>query len=238
MNAIAVDRLVVRRGSREVLKGVSFAVARGDVFALLGGNGAGKSTTLLTLLGLLPVTSGTALVIGDSVAQQPLLARQRIAYLPESANLYEHLDAYENLRYLLALAGRQPSQAAIDDALDQVKLQPEARLRALSGYSKGMRQKTAIALALLRDAPVLLLDEPTSGLDPLAIEEFNGLLKTLAQGGRAILLVTHDLYGACQVANRLALLRDGTLQGEFQTTAGEPLDLRRVMQSFTAQEAA
>ncbi len=237
MSAIKVEKLVVRRGNNAVLKGISFTVAKGEVFALLGGNGAGKSTTLLTLLGFLPVDSGEASILGESVAQQPAAARQRIAYLPESANLYDHLDAYENLRYLLALSGLQPSRADMDAALDRVKLQPEARLRPLAAYSKGMRQKTAIALALLRQAPVLLLDEPTSGLDPVAIDEFNGLLKSLAATGCAVLLVTHDLYGACQVANRIALLRDGSLQGEFHAVNGETIDIKQVMASFSSVEA-
>jgi len=238
MQAITVDQLVVRRGQRDVLKGITFSVAKGEVFALLGGNGAGKSTTLLALLGFLAPVSGRACIMEQSVADAPEAARRHIAYLPEAANLYDHLDAYDNLRYLLALSGRQPARAAIDAALDQVKLQTEARARPLVGYSKGMRQKTAIALALLREAPVLLLDEPTSGLDPLAIDEFNALLKTLAAAGCAVLLVTHDLFGACQVADRIALLRDGRLQGEFQAAAGERIELARVLQSFNNVEAA
>jgi ABC-2 type transport system ATP-binding protein len=238
MYAITTDKLVVRRGQRPVLSGISLQVARGEVFALLGGNGAGKSTTLLTLLGFLQPESGDVRIFDEAVAADPQRARQQIAYLPESASLYNHLDAYENLRYFLALAGREHSQAALDAALDRVALQAEARSRKLQDYSKGMRQKTAIALALLREAPVLLLDEPTSGLDPMAIEEFNRLLKELAANGCAIMLVTHDLYGACQVADRIALLRDGHLKGEFHATPGERIDLERVLRSFNGKEAA
>jgi ABC-2 type transport system ATP-binding protein len=232
MQAIATDKLVVRRGERLVLAGISLQVAPGEVFALLGGNGAGKSTTLLTLLGFLQPESGTVRILGEAVAADPQAARQHIAYLPESASLYNHLDAYENLHYFLALSGREHSQAALDAALDRVALQPEARTRRLQDYSKGMRQKTAIALALLRQAPVLLLDEPTSGLDPVAIEEFNRLVKELAASGCAVMLVTHDLYGACQVADRIALLRDGHLKGEFHATPGERINLDRVLRSF------
>lgn len=238
MQAIDIDKLIVRRGQRLVLSGIDLHVARGEVFALLGGNGAGKSTTLLTLLGFLQPESGEVRVLGDAVAVNPEKARQHIAYLPESASLYNHLNAYENLRYFLALSGRTQAQSAMDQALDRVALQPEARSQKLENYSKGMRQKTAIALALLREAPVLLLDEPTSGLDPLGIEEFNCLLKELAANGCAVMMVTHDLFGACQVADRIALLSDGNLQGEFQAKSGERIDLDQVLQRFNGMVAA
>lgn len=222
-----------------VLSEVSFAVAPGEVYALLGGNGAGKSTTLLTFLGFLAPTGGSVLVGGREVSSDVEAARAQIAYLPEAASLYGHLDAYENLGYFLDLAGRKVTRAALDAALDQVDLPQEARGRRMQSYSKGMRQKTAIALALLRDTPILLLDEPTSGLDPVAIDEFHDMVKALAGAGRTVLMVTHDVYGACQVADRVGLLRRGQLVGSFEATGGAGrIDTETVHAAFAERETA
>jgi ABC-2 type transport system ATP-binding protein len=228
---------LVRDGT-VVLNHVSFAVAPGEVYALLGGNGAGKSTTLLTFLGFLQPSGGEVLVAGQPVASNVEAARAQIAYLPEAASLYGHLDAYENLGYFLDLAGRKVTRAAVDAALDQVALPQAARTRRMQAYSKGMRQKTAIALALLRDTPILLLDEPTSGLDPVAIDEFHGMVKALAAAGRTVLMVTHDVYGACQVADRVGLLRGGRLVGSFEAPAGGRIDTETVHAAFAEREAA
>ena len=228
---------LVREGNR-VLDDVSFTVAPGEVYALLGGNGAGKSTTLLTFLGFLAPSGGSVLVNGRAVAADVEAARAAIAYLPEAAALYGHLDAYENLGYFLDLAGRKVTLAAIDEALDQVALPREARRRRMQSYSKGMRQKTAIALALLRDTPILLLDEPTSGLDPVAIDEFHDMVKALADAGRSVLMVTHDVYGACQVADRVGLLRGGRLVGSFEASSGGRIDTEAVHTAFAARDAA
>lgn len=228
--------LCLVRDGAVVLDNVSFTVAPGEVYALLGGNGAGKSTTLLTFLGFLAPSDGAALVGGQPVASDVAAARAQIAYLPEAASLYGHLDAYENLNYFLDLAGRTVARSAVDAALDQVALPPAARTRRMQSYSKGMRQKTAIALALLRDTPILLLDEPTSGLDPVAIDEFHAMVKTLAAAGRTVLMVTHDVYGACQVADRVGLLRGGRLVGSFAATPGARIDTQTVHDAF-AQRA-
>ena len=187
MTTIVVENLFVNRSGTEVLHGISFTVEPGSVYALLGGNGAGKSTMLLTLLGFLTPDRGSARVLGHDVTQGANLLRQQIAYLPEAATLYPHLSAYENLAYFLDLAGKKTTQAQLDTALDKVGLQPQSRSRHMDSYSKGMRQKVAIALAILRQTPVLLLDEPTSGLDPIAIDEFNTLVRNLAADGKTIL---------------------------------------------------
>jgi ABC-2 type transport system ATP-binding protein len=172
------------------------------------------------------------------VADDVEAARSQIAYLPEAASLYGHLNAYENLGYFLDLAGRKVDRAAMNGALDQVALPQEARGRRMQAYSKGMRQKTAIALALLRDTPILLLDEPTSGLDPVAIDEFHDMVKALASAGRTVLMVTHDVYGACQVADRVGLLRRGRLVGSFEAAAGGRIDTETVHAAFAEREAA
>lgn len=235
---LEAENLSVIRGGRQVLEGIDFAVGRGEIYALLGGNGAGKSTTLLTFLGFLRPGQGSARVFGIEAHGNSASERQRIAYLPESATLYGHLDAYENLAYFLSLAGVALARDAIDAALDRVSLQVAARSRRLANYSKGMRQKVAIALAMLRAAPVLLLDEPTSGLDPLAIDEFNLLVRSLAEQGATILMVTHDVYGACQVARRVGLLQNGRLVGEFTAEPGQPIDTETVHAAFTGRRVA
>ena len=229
--------LSLAREGKRVLDELSFSVAEGEVFALLGGNGAGKSSTLLTFLGFLQADGGQALVNGRDVATDVNAARASIAYLPEAASLYGHLTAYENLDYFLDLAGKQVSRQQSDEALDRVALPVEARSRRLQSYSKGMRQKAAIALALLRETPILLLDEPTSGLDPIAIDEFHGLLATLASNGQTVLMVTHDVYGACQVADRVGLLRDGRLVGSFAADGDERIDTEAVHAAFAGREA-
>ncbi len=231
---LQAEQLCVQRAGKQVLAGVSFAVAAGEVYGLLGGNGAGKSTTLSTFLGFLPAASGRVVVNGRDVGADLVAARRAMAYLPESAALYPHLDARENLRYFLQLAGVECSAAAIDTALDRVALPADARASRLQGHSKGMRQKVAIALAMLRGTDILLLDEPTSGLDPLAIDAFHGLVRGLADAGKAVLMVTHDVYGACQVADRIGLLRGGQLVDEFAAPAGLRIDTDTVHRAFSA----
>ena len=239
MSMLSAQALNVERSGQQVLKDVSFSMEQGEVHALLGGNGAGKSTTLLTLLGFLAPISGSAHVQGRSVHGNVSAARQAIAYLPEAATLYGHLNAYENLRYFLSLAKKDTYQPALDAALDRVALQAEAREKRMQTYSKGMRQKVAIALAILREAPILLLDEPTSGLDPAAIDDFNGLVRDLAEDGRTILLVTHDVYGACHVADRIHLLHKGELVGTFDRPSGmDRIDTEAVHAAFATQAAA
>lgn len=237
-SALEARQLSVQRAGKTVLREVSFSVAPGEVFALLGGNGAGKSTALLTFLGFLTPASGVAHVHGRPVNEQLGEARRSISYLPESATLYGHLSALENLDYFLSLAGLERDPAVIEAALDKVALQRAAWRVRMHTYSKGMRQKVAIALALLRQTPILLLDEPSSGLDPIAIDEFNRVVRELALDGRTVLMVTHDVYGACQVADRIGLLREGVLVGSFDAPAGARIDTEAVHAAFVARQDA
>ncbi len=220
MTIISINNLTVERGGRTVLDALSLSVAAGEIYALLGGNGAGKSTTLSALLGFLKPTSGSMAVAGVDPAANAEGARHKIAYLPENVALYKQLTARENVEYFLALAGETHSSDEIEAAFDAAGLQPEARNRPLGGYSKGMRQKVAIALAVVRQVPVLLLDEPTSGLDPRATADFNALIGTLKDRGTAILMVTHDLLGAADCADRIGFLDRGRIVEEVGRSVG------------------
>jgi ABC-2 type transport system ATP-binding protein len=217
---IQISNLVVERGGRRVLDGLSLAVSAGEIYALLGGNGAGKSTTLSALLGFLKVTSGSLAVADIDPAASADQARHKIAYLPENVALYEHLSARENVDYFLALAAENHSIDEREAAFHAVGLQADARDRRLSGFSKGMRQKVAIALAVVRQVPVLLLDEPTSGLDPRATADFNALIGRLKDRGTAILMVTHDLLGAADCADRIGFLDAGRIDEEVARADG------------------
>jgi len=236
LQPIEMRDVELTRGSRTVLSGLSLDVKAGEIYALLGGNGAGKSTTLSALLGFLTPTSGLIRVCGYDPAAEADAARRRTAYLPENVALYDLLTAHENIAYFMALARAEPERAAIDAALDAAGLQREARDRRVSGYSKGMRQKVAIAMAVLRDVPVLLLDEPTSGLDPRATADFNALLGGLKARGTAILMVTHDLLGAADCADRIGFLAEGRIIEEVHP--GDGIDVLALHHRYGERSAA
>ncbi|KTT72045.1 ABC transporter ATP-binding protein [Sphingomonas endophytica] len=219
-------------GSHRVLDGLSIAVPAGSITALLGGNGAGKSTTLSLLLGFVRPNDGRVTVCGVDPGVEPDHARGRTAYLPENVALYDHLTAVENASYLLALSGNRPSRAAILDAFAAAGLQERAWDARLSGFSKGMRQKVAIAVAWLREVPVLLLDEPTSGLDPQATADFNALLHAIRVRNTAVLMVTHDLLSAVDVADRIGFLERGRIVEEVAATGTERFDIRALRARF------
>jgi ABC-2 type transport system ATP-binding protein len=234
VEAIVIDELVVSYGAHRVLDGLSLRVPAGSITALLGGNGAGKSTTLSALLGFVRAQQGHISVCGIDPGTQPDAARRQIAYLPENVALYEHLTAVENAEYLLALSGERTERSAINAALSSAGLQDRAWNERLSGFSKGMRQKVAIAVALLRQVPVLLLDEPTSGLDPRATADFNRLVQNVRGRGTAILMVTHDLLSAADVADRIGFLESGRLAHEVTAHGPERFDVRALHARFAA----
>ena len=213
-SVVEIRSLSVSFPGKSVLSDLDLRVEKGGIYALLGGNGAGKSTVLSVLLGFLKPSSGEVRVAGVTPWQAPDQARAQLAYLPENVALYEHLTAIENVDYLLSLAGRRQHAAAIGDALRAAGLQESAWQQRLGGFSKGMRQKVAIAIALMREVPLLLLDEPTSGLDPGASADFHGLLESVRARGASVLMVTHDLMGAVEIADRIGVLEHGRIVHE------------------------
>ncbi len=190
---------------------LSLTILPGELLALLGPNGAGKTTTINCLLGFLQPDSGRALIDGLDVAREPLETKRRLAYIPEQVNLYGYFSGVENLAYFSELAGHRYPDTDLRRFLTEAGLQTEAHDRRVSGYSKGMRQKVGIAIALAKQAKALLLDEPTSGLDPSASHEFSQLLRQLRERGVAILMATHDLFRAKQDATRVGIMRHGKL---------------------------
>ncbi|ASK21766.1 ABC transporter ATP-binding protein [Halomonas sp. N3-2A] len=232
MDASAV---ITGYGSKTILQQLDLHIRAGETYALLGANGAGKSTTLSLFLGFLAPRSGSVRVHGIDPIAQPAEARRHIAYIPENVALYEHLSARENVAYLLDLAGQKERQSVIDNALMAAGLDAAALDRRVGGFSKGMRQKVAIALALARQVPALLLDEPTSGLDPQATTEFNRLLGLLSEQGVTILMVTHDLLSAADVADRIGFLDAGRLVEEVAATGEDRFDVRALHRRYARQ---
>jgi ABC-2 type transport system ATP-binding protein len=216
---ITVDRIVKRFGTHLAVDDVSFNVAPGELFALLGPNGAGKSTTLACLLGFERPDDGHALIDGIDVAQDAPAARSRVAYIPEQVNLYETFSGVENVAYFAALAGHRYSVPDIVALLSRVGLQAEAHHRRTATYSKGMRQKVGIAIAMAKRARALLLDEPTSGLDPSAAHEFAQALAALRKEGVAVLMATHDLFRTLQDATTVGIMREGRLVAKHRGTS-------------------
>ncbi len=239
---LAAQNLTKQYDATLALDRLTLEVPPGEIFCLLGANGAGKTTTINLFLGFIQPTSGSVQVAGVEVPTNPLVVRRLVAYLPEQVMLYPRLTGIENLDYFSRLAGHRYSRAELERFLDRCGLPAAAARQRLATYSKGMRQKVGLAIALAKDAKALLLDEPTSGLDPQAAYEFSEGLAALARGGIAVLMATHDLFRVKETGTRAGIMRQGRLVEVIETKALHPADLERVyldhMRSAAVAEAA
>ena len=191
---------------------LSLEVKEGEIFCLLGANGAGKTTTINLFLNFIDPTDGTAQINGIDVTKDPLEAKKYVSYVSENVMLYGNFTARQNLDFFAKLGGKK--NLTKDDYymhMRKVGLQEEAFEMKLKNFSKGMRQKLGITIAIIKDAPNILLDEPTSGLDPKAAAEFVKILKGLRDQGKAILMCTHDIFRAKDIANRVGIMKEGRL---------------------------
>jgi ABC-2 type transport system ATP-binding protein len=212
---ITTNNLTKKYGEQIALDHLNLNVKEGEIYCLLGANGAGKTTTINLLLGFIEPSSGSAQINQLSVQENLKATKQFLAYIPENLMLYPSLTAVENLDYFSGIAGKKLSTAILKNLLEESGLQSEAFDNRISTFSKGMRQKVGIAIALAKDAKVLLLDEPTSGLDPKASNEFGILLQKLKEKGVATLIATHDLFRAKEVGTHIGIMKDGQLKKEF-----------------------
>lgn len=217
-------------GGAIALSGVSFRVAAGELFCLVGGNGAGKSTAISCFLDFIEPSSGYAAIDGMRVADRPLEAKGRVAYVPENVALYTSLSASQNLRFFsrLARAGPAIPRAELAQVLGSVGLSSAVLGQRVGTFSKGMRQKLGLAIAVLRGAGNLIMDEPTSGLDPQSVADFMDLLVSLRDSGAAILMSTHDLFRAKAHADRLGIMREGRLHANLGRDEIESEDIERL----------
>jgi ABC-2 type transport system ATP-binding protein len=211
-NLIEATNLVKRYDGVSVVKGVSFSVARGEIFGLLGPNGAGKTTTILMLLGLSDITEGQARVVGFDPVREPLSVKRRVGYLPDAVGFYDNLTAADNMRYMARLIGLTPNQREerIKSSLEHVGLTGVADKRVTT-FSRGMRQRLGLAEILMKDAQIAILDEPTSGLDPQATVELLEIIRNLKQHGVSVLLSSHLLERVQSVCDRVALFNEGKI---------------------------
>jgi ABC-2 type transport system ATP-binding protein len=191
---------------------VSYDIFPGEVFCLLGANGAGKTTTINLFLDFIPPTEGEARINGINSHKNPLEAKKYVAYVSENVMLYGNFTARQNLDFFAKLGGKSNmSKKDYYGVMAQVGLPDKAFEQRVKDFSKGMRQKLGIAIAMVKDAPAILLDEPTSGLDPKAGAEFLLLLKRLKQEGKAILMSTHDIFRSKEIADRVGIMKEGKL---------------------------
>jgi ABC-2 type transport system ATP-binding protein len=215
MTLLDIKQLSCTFADKPVLQALNLTVQNGQVVSILGSNGAGKSTLLKCILGLQDKQaqiSGDILISGLSMLHQANDARRHIAYVPEQPAVYGHLSAIENMRYFLSLSNVKATHAEIENRLNQVGLKSNSWQQACEEYSKGMKQKVMLALALAKQAKLVLMDEPNSGLDPQATEELNQLIIACKNNGMGVLVVTHDVLSALAFSDQLQMLTQGRLQ--------------------------
>lgn len=203
---IETEGLTRKFGDLVAVEDLSFEVRRGEIVALLGPNGAGKTTTVRMLACLIAPTSGRAWVGGHELREAPDEIRAIVGILTETPGLYRRLSAWQNLRFFAELYGVRDADARIEKYLTLFGLW-ERRREPVATFSKGMRQKLALARALLHEPRVLLLDEPTAGLDPESARAVREFIAELRGAGRAVLLCTHNLPEAERLCDRIVLLR-------------------------------
>ena len=209
---IRVQGLTRYYGKLCAVRDISFEVHRGEVFGLLGSNGAGKSTTIKMLCGLLKPTRGSVSVAGVDLARKPLQAKAMLGYLPENPVLYDRLTGMEMLELVGALRKLSPKLLRQRAKYYSEALGLGEQMQSEVGtYSKGMRQKLAIAMTLVHDPEVVLLDEPAAGLDPRYTRLLKEWVRNLSQGGHTVLLSTHITEMAASLCDRIAVIDHGRL---------------------------
>jgi ABC-2 type transport system ATP-binding protein len=212
MNVIEAQNLTKRYNGVAVVNGISFSVARGEIFGLLGPNGAGKTTTILMLLGLSDISDGQARVLGRDPVREPLAVKRQVGYLPDQIGFYDNLTAAENLRYTARLMGfeRVEREQKIKASLGHVGL-AEVADKHVGTFSRGMRQRLGLAEILMKEAQIAILDEPTSGLDPQATADLLNIIRDLKHRGVSVLLSSHLLERVQSVCDRVALFNQGNI---------------------------
>ena len=214
------------------LQNLNLSVEEGEIYGLLGANGAGKSTTINMLLGFLQPDKGSVKIQDSETYQKSDEIRKLIGYIPENVNLYPYLSGIENLDYFCRLANLKYTKLQLHDFLNNCGLAEEAHKKRVSDYSKGMRQKVGIAIAYAKKAKVYLLDEPASGLDPLASNELSQLLKKLASEGATILMASHDIFRVREVCNRIGILKKGEMVKELESIEVTTTELEHLYLQF------
>jgi gliding motility-associated transport system ATP-binding protein len=230
---IEVQNLTKRYPTEVAVADVTFSVREGEIVGFLGPNGAGKTTTMRVLTGFLPPTAGSARIAGHDVVSQSKQARSRLGYLPESAALYPEMRVREYLAYRARLEDVPGGQvrARVEEVVESCLL-AEVAHRKIENLSKGYRQRTALAGALVHRPPVLILDEPTVGLDPMQIIKIREMIRNLGRE-RAVLLSTHILPEVDAVCDRVLIIDRGRIVAE-----GTPGELRRKLAGSPVVRAA
>ena len=205
-------------GDFQAVKGVSFSVKEGEVLGFLGPNGAGKSTTMRMITGFLPPTSGTAVLNGHDVLTDPIAAKRDLGYLPESAPSYRAMTVRDYLKFIAEIRGK--GEAEVAEALKLAKLEDKAG-QTIETLSKGYRQRTAFAAAIIHDPKVLIMDEPTDGLDPNQKYTVREMIKDMAKKGKAIIISTHILEEVDAVCTKVVVISDGEVKFD-----GTPAELK------------
>lgn len=240
---IELHHLVKRFGDLVAVHDVTLTIGRGEFFALLGPNAAGKTTTIKVLVGLMKPTSGTARVAGFDLQTHPLEARRRLAYVPDFPFLYDKLTPREFLRFTAELFRLHPAQAAAraEVLVARFHLEPYLDL-PIESLSHGTRQRVAIVSALLHEPEVFILDEPMVGLDPHHARVLKDVLKEQALGGTTVLVSTHQLSVAEEMADRIGIMHQGRLIAvgtgeELRERSGTRGALEQTFLALTAEEA-
>lgn len=223
-------------GDVKAVQELTLTIPPGEIFTMLGANGAGKTTTLMVALGFTEPTAGTVRICGIDVTKDPLEAKKHVAYVSENVMLYGNFTARQNLDFFTKLGGhKNVSNAEYDTVLGRVGLPHDSFTRRVKEFSKGMRQKLGIAIAIMKDAEVVLLDEPTSGLDPKSGAEFLGLLRELKAEGKAIWMTTHDIFRAKEIADRVGIMVEGRLVQVLKREDLEQQDLEKLYVEYVSR---
>lgn len=215
-DAIRLENVTKKLGGFDALKNVSFSVAQGDIFGYLGPNGAGKTTTIRVLLGLLKPTSGRAFILGNDVAKDDI--RCKVGFVLDADGLYDNMTGYDNILYYARIYDVSEPRERIERVLKMVELSDRAKDKVAT-YSRGMRQRLALARAIIHNPDILILDEPTAGIDPSGQIEVRQVILDMAhKEGKTVFFSSHNLDEVHRICNRIALINRGELRlyGELE----------------------